>query len=427
MNAPAVPLWLASGLRTPFTKADGPLAHLDDIQLSVPVVQAMARQLASDTGPDLFVWGGVVPSLRWSNLAREVLLDSGIGPRIPAFTVVMACSTSMVGVFAAAATVGRGNAHLALVGGVDSLSNVQVGVTQRASNWLRQMAQSRSLKGLLRMAARTPLRELHLHIPRVANRSTGKSMGEHTEDMAKEWKIPRRAQDEIALASHRSAVAARDKGFFDSLIMPIAGLKADTIPRADTTLEKLAKLPPVFDTTSGRGTLSAGNSTGLNDGAAGVWLADEKGLARLPSDLPRVKLIDWELAAVDIWHEGLLMAPAYAVPRLLARHGLKYEDIALWEIHEAFAAQVLCHMAAFESRDYLRNRVGLDFDFGRFPNERMNPNGGSVAIGHPFGATGARILSQAVKELAVMPSGSRAIVSICADGGVGTVTLLETP
>jgi acetyl-CoA C-acetyltransferase len=419
------PLWLACGLRTPFSKADGPLAALDDIALSVPVVQAMAGQLAVHQKPDLVVWGGVVPSLRWSNLAREVLLDSQIGPTIPAFTVVMACSTSMAGVFAAATSVGQGTSHLALVGGVDSLSNVQVGVRQQASNWLRRLSQSRAVGGLITTARQLPLGDLRLHIPRVANRSTGKSMGEHTEDMAKEWKIPRLAQDEYAYASHRKAIAGREKGFFDSLLTPVAGVKADTIPRADTSVEKLAKLRPVFDTTSGQGTLTAGNSTGLNDGAAGIWLADAEGLTRLPSSLPRVKLVDWELAAVDIWHEGLLMAPAYAVPRLLHRNGLRYDDIALWEIHEAFAAQVLCHLAAFQDRTYLRERVGLDVDFGAFPVERLNPNGGSVAIGHPFGATGARIMSQAVKELAALPAGSRAIVGICADGGVGTVVLLE--
>ncbi len=419
------PLWLAAGLRTPFSKADGPLAALDDIDLSVPVVQAMAGQLAANSKPDLLVWGGVAPSLRWSNLAREVLLDSKIGPTIPAFTVVMACSTSMAGVFAAAASIGQGDTHLALVGGVDSLSNIQIGLRQRASNWLRRLSQSRGFGAMLKTAGQLPFSDMRLHIPRVANRSTGKSMGEHTEDMAKEWKIPRLAQDEYAYASHKKAIAGREKGFFDSLIMPLAGVKADTIPRADTTVEKLAKLAPVFDTTSGQGTLTAGNSTGLNDGAAGIWLADADGLTRLPSSLPRVKLVDWEFTAVDIWHEGLLMAPAYAVPRLLHRNGLRYGDIALWEIHEAFAAQVLCHLAAFQDRTYLRERVGLDVDFGPFPVERLNPNGGSVAIGHPFGATGARIMSQAVKELAAMPTGSRAVVSICADGGVGTVALLE--
>jgi acetyl-CoA C-acetyltransferase len=190
-------------------------------------------------------------------------------------------------------------------------------------------------------------------------------------------------------------------------------------------MDKLAKLKPVFDRTSGRGTLTAGNSSPLTDGAAALWVATEAGLARLPGGTPAVRLLDWEIAAVDFMAEGLLMAPAYAVPRLLARHGLRYGDIDLWEIHEAFAAQVLFHLKALESPDFLREKVGVEPAFGAFPRERINPNGGSVALGHPFGATGARILSQAVKELSMRASGARAIVSVCTDGGQGAVALLQ--
>ena len=181
----------------------------------------------------------------------------------------------------------------------------------------------------------------------------------------------------------------------------------------------------MFDRTSGRGTLTAGNSSPLTDGAAAIWVATEEGLERLPEAVPRARLVDFEMAAVDIFHEGLLMAPVSAIPRLLARHGLTFDDIALWEIHEAFSAQVLCHIKALEDQDFVRAKAGVEHNFGSFPRERMNPNGGSVALGHPFAATGARILSQAVKELAALPPGSRAIVSICSDGGLGTVALLE--
>ena len=190
-------------------------------------------------------------------------------------------------------------------------------------------------------------------------------------------------------------------------------------------MEKLARLKPAFDRTSGHGSLTAGNSSPLTDGAAAIWVATEEGLSRLPAETPRVRLVDFEMAAVDIFKEGLLMAPVTAIPRLLARGGLKFGDIALWEIHEAFSAQVLCHIKGLEDKDYVRAKTGLEHTFGSFPRERMNPNGGSVPLGHPFGATGARILSQAVKELAALPRGSRAIVSICADGGLGTVALLE--
>ena len=185
-------------------------------------------------------------------------------------------------------------------------------------------------------------------------------------------------------------------------------------------------MKPAFDRTSGKGTLTAGNSSPLTDGAAAVWVASDAGLARLPANRPRVKLVDWEMAAVDVFHEGLLMAPAYAIPRLLARNNLTLESIDLFEIHEAFAAQVLCNVAAIESEDFLRDKVRIEARLGKFPWDRWNPNGGSVALGHPFGATGARILSQAVKELAAMGPGKRAIVSICADGGLGTVALLQS-
>jgi acetyl-CoA C-acetyltransferase len=267
--------------------------------------------------------------------------------------------------------------------------------------------------------------DIRLFIPEVKNRVTGRSMGEHTEDMAKTWNVGRREQDELALQSHQRVVAARDRGFFADLIIPVDGIAQDHFPRRDTSMEKLARLKPAFDRTSGRGTLTAGNSSPLTDGAAAVWVATDEGLSRLPGETPRVRLVDFEMAAVDIFKEGLLMAPVTAIPRLLARRRLRYDDIALWEIHEAFSAQVLCHIKGLEDKDYVREKTGLEHTFGSFPRDRMNPNGGSVPLGHPFGATGARILSQAVKELAALPHGSRAIVSICADGGLGTVALLE--
>jgi acetyl-CoA acetyltransferase family protein len=250
-------------------------------------------------------------------------------------------------------------------------------------------------------------------------------MGEHCEEMAKEWNIARADQDNIALKSHQGAVKALASGFFDDLVVSVEGMAKDGIPRADTSAEKLATLKPAFDRTSGKGTITAGNASPLTDGAAGIWVADDDGLKRLPPGRPRVRLVDYEIAAVDIFHEGLLMAPAYAIPRLLARNNLTLDAIDLWEIHEAFAAQVLCNVAAIQSEDFVRNKVRVDARLGAFPWERLNPNGGSISIGHPFGATGARILSQAVKELAAMGSGKRAVVSICADGGLGTVALLE--
>ena len=416
-------IWLAAGLRTPFVRVDGPLAHRDSLTLSVPVAQAMAKQV---TGPiDFTVWGPVALNLAYRTLAREVWLEAGLDPHVPAFTTIMQCSTSMVAAFEAAGMLGRGSLELALVGGVDSLSRVQVGLGQGLSDWLRRLSQAREFRERLDVLLQLRPGDIRLYVPEVKNRVTGRSMGEHTEELAKEWNISRAEQDELALESHQRAVAAQDRGFFDDLLIEVDGVKRDGFPRRDTSLDKLAKLKPVFDTTSGRGTLTAGNSSPLTDGAAGLWVATEKGLSRLPGALPRVRFVDYEMAAVDIRHEGLLMAPVTAIPRLLSRNGLRYDDIALWEIHEAFSAQVACHLKGLEDAAFVRAKAGVEHTFGHFPPERMNPNGGSVAIGHPFGATGARILSQAVKELAAMPGGSRAIVSICADGGQGTVALLE--
>jgi acetyl-CoA C-acetyltransferase len=416
-------VWLLPGLRTSFAKSDGPLAKYDAIELSVPVVQAMIAQLHG-AKPDFAVWGTVLPNLTWSNIAREVLLDAKVDATIPAFSTVMACSTSMIGALEAASMLDNNARSLALVGGTESLSHVQVGLSQSLSDWLRSFLQARGLDARLQRIAALAHTKIGLFIPAVANRSTGKSMGQHMEESVKALgTISREDQDAWALESHRCAVAGWERGFFNDLVIPFGGVTRDTIPRPDTSTEKLARLAPAFDRRNG--TITAGNSSPLTDGAAGLWIASAAGLGRLPKDLPRVKLVDWEIASIDLWVEGLLMAPAYAIPRMLARQNLRYEDIALWEIHEAFAAQVLAHIALLEDRTFLRERVGVDHDFGVFPRERINPNGGSIALGHPFGATGARIMSQAVKELALLAPGSRAVVSICADGGEGTVALLE--
>jgi acetyl-CoA C-acetyltransferase len=381
--------------------------------------------LLGGAAPDFVVWGNVVPNLAWSNIAREVLMDAGVAPTIPAFSTVMACGTSMIGAFEAAGMIDGESRNLALVGGVDSLSRVQIGLSQPLSDWLRKFQQARSLGQKIAHAADIKVADIGLFVPAVSNRTTGLSMGEHTEITAKQWGIERQEQDENALQSHRRASAAWERGFFDDLVIPVRDVRRDTIPRKDTSLEKLARLAPVFDRRSGHGTMTAGNSSLLTDGAASLWVASAAGLGKLPEATPRARLVDWEIASVDFRTEGLLMAPAYAIPKLLARNGLVYSDIGLWEIHEAFSAQVLFHLKALESAEFLRDKAGVDADLGAFPRERMNPNGGSVAIGHPFGATGARILSQAVKELASRPAGERAIVSICTDGGQGTVALLQ--
>ncbi len=417
-------VWLAAGVRTPFAKVDGALSSFDAIELSVPVAKAMIGKLGG-ASPDFAVWGTVVPNLTWSNIAREVLMDAGVAPTIPAFSTIMACSTSMIGALEAAGMLDGVSRNLALVGGVESMSRVQLGLGVKLSDWVRKFQQARSLGQKVSHLAELKPGDIRLYIPAVVNRISGMSMGEHTEITVKEWGISREAQDQLALQGHQRAVAAWERGFFDDLVIPIGEAKRDTIPRKDTSLEKLAKLPPAFDRTSGKGTLTAGNSSPLTDGAAALWVASDAGLVKLPATTPRVRLVDWEIAAVDFRVEGLLMAPAFAIPKLLARHNLNLADIDLWEIHEAFTGQVLFHIKALEDRKFLKERAGVDRSFGEFPRDRLNPNGGSVALGHPFGATGARILSQAVKELAAMSPGTRAIVSICADGGQGSVALLQ--
>ncbi len=414
-------VWLAAGVRTPFVRVDGPFKARDSLALSVPVAQAMAHRAR---GPiDLGIWGAVIPNLAYANLAREVWLEAGLEPHVPTFTTVMQCSTSMAAAFQAAGLLGGGGGELALVGGVEAMSRVQIGLGQDLSDEIRRFGQARDLQHRLNALRELRLRDIHLFVPEIKNRVTGKSMGEHCEEMAKEWHISREEQDRLALESHQRAVAANEIGFFKDLIAPLDGTDIDAFPRKDTSIEKLAKLKPAFD--KEHGTITAGNSSPLTDGAAALWVATDEGLKRLPSDIPRVKLIDFEMAAVDIRNEGLLMAPVTAIPRILNRQNLRYDDVGLWELHEAFSAQIGCHLKALADEHYVLAKAGVKHTFGAFPVERMNPNGGSVALGHPFGATGARILSQAVKELATRKIGERAIVSICADGGLGTVALLE--
>ena len=413
------PVFVAAGLRTSFGRGGGALANYDAISLSVPVAQAMA----SRAEPDLVVWGSVIPNLGWSNIAREMWLDAKLNPNVPAFSVVLACSTSMTAAFAAAGMLG-GGVDLTMVGGAEVMSRPPIGLTAEASKRLTDLFGRDPAAALAALKALEP-QDFLLPIRGWANRITGRTMGDHMEETAKEWHISREAQDDWALMSHQRAVAGWNSGFFDDLVIKLPELERDANPRADTTAEKLASLNPAFDKASGKGTLTAGNSSPITDGAAGCWIANEAGLARLPANTPYLRLVDYEIAALDHHTEGLLMAPSYAIPRLLARHGLRYGDIDLWELHEAFAAQVLANVAAIVDADWIRSKTGVEAEFGTFSWDRVNPNGGSVAIGHPFGATGARDLSQAVKELWSRPVGSRAIISVCADGGQGMVALLE--
>jgi acetyl-CoA C-acetyltransferase len=269
-------------------------------------------------------------------------------------------------------------------------------------------------------------------VPNVNERRTGLSMGEHCEQMVRRWHISRAAQDELALASHTRGLQAYANGFYQGLVIPYLGLTRDNNLRADTSLEKLARLPPVFDRTSGLGTLTAGNSTPLTDGAAAVLLSSER-WALANHQTPEAWFVDAETAAVDYFGpsaEGLLMAPAYAVPRLLDRNGLTLQDFDYYQIHEAFTGQVLCTLAAWESDDYCRRTLGRSAALGAIDRARLNINGGSVGLGHPFAATGAQIVGGAAKQLALHRQrtgrAGRTLVSICAAGGLGVTAILES-
>lgn len=420
--------YVLPGLRSPFAKIDKELGPLDALALSAPVIQ---QTVAGDEGPgrdhaheiDLVLWGSVIPSLRASNWGREAWFDSGLDPRVPAQSIVQACATSLAAATHAAGQVVAGRAGLVLCGGVESMSSTEIGLSRALSRKVRRTAQAGSPARMVRSLAAIRPRDLKLSIPGVNERTTGKSMGEHAEEMAREWGIPREAQDRFALASHQRATRNDGEFFRDLLVSPgTFPADRDGLPRPGTSLEKLGSLRPVF---SKDGTLTAGNSSPLTDGAAACWVAGEAGLRSLPEKLPRARLLDWEQAAIDPDRDGLLIAPAIAVARMLRRRDLGLPDIDLWELHEAFSAQVLCTIEALENEEWLADRAGVQGGLGEFPRQSINPNGGSVAIGHPFGATGARILSQAVRELAGMPSGTRCVVSVCAAGGLGHVALLE--
>jgi acetyl-CoA C-acetyltransferase len=412
-------VYISAGVRTPFVKAGGLFAKFSAEDLSVPVLKAMTARAR----PDILAWGQVIPDPSLSNISRELVFAADLDPTIPAYSTVMACSTSFVAALQTAGMIGQGPQHLALVGGAESMSHVPIALKFKVAERIVSDFTKNPVAAAEALEALT-LADFDLPTGGWTNRVSGRSMGEHMEDTAKELHISRAAQDQRTLLSHQGAIAGQDSGFFRDLVIPFADVDHDTFPRRDTSLEKLAKLPPVFDRTSGAGSLTAGNSSPLTDGAASVWIADEEGLGMVGAK-PTVRLVDWEVGAVDFRVDGMLMAPARAIPRLLARRRLKANEISLWEIHEAFAAQVLANIQAAMDPVYRREKAGVDFDLGEFPLDRVNPNGGSIALGHPFAATGARILSQAVKELTAMPSGAKAVVSVCADGGQGTVALLE--
>ncbi|MCC4585617.1 acetyl-CoA C-acetyltransferase [Xanthomonas melonis] len=422
----ARPVAILGGVRIPFCRQNTAYADVGNLGMSVRTLGALVERFGLH-GQQLgeVAMGAVIKHSADWNLAREATLSSGLSPLTPGLTLQRACGTSLDSVITIANKIALGQIDSGIGGGSDTTSEVPIvyGKKLRA----RLMAANRAkatgdkLKTLLRGFK---LAELKPEFPGVAEPRTGKSMGDHCEDMAKEWNISRDSQDEWAVASHHKLAAAYERGFFDGLIAPFRGVSRDNILRADTSLEKLATLRPAFDKTSGRGTLTAANSTPLTDGAAAVLLSSEA-WALAHGHTPMAYLRDAQVAAVDFVHgEGLLMAPTIAVPQMLARQGLTLQDFDIYEIHEAFAAQVLCTLRAWESEDYCRNRLGLDAPLGRIDPDKINPLGSSLATGHPFAATGARVVATAAKQLEER-GGGRALISICTAGGMGVVAIVE--
>ncbi|PZP24902.1 acetyl-CoA C-acetyltransferase [Pseudomonas kuykendallii] len=368
--------------------------------------------------------GAVLKHSRDFNLTRECVLGSRLAPETPAYDIQQACGTGLEAVILVANKIALGQIDSGIAGGVDTTSDAPIGVNEGLRKILLQANRGKSTADKLMPFMQLRPGRLKPALPRNGEPRTGLSMGEHCELMAQEWAIPRAEQDQLAYDSHHKLAAAYAEGWQDDLLTPYLGLNRDQNLRADISLEKMATLKPVFEK-GPRGTLTAANSTPLTDGASLVLLASEDwARARGLPILAYFK--DGEAAAVDFVkaREGLLMAPVYAVPRLLARNGLTLQDFDYYEIHEAFAAQVLCTLKAWEDAGYCRDRLGLEAPLGAIDRTRLNVKGSSLAAGHPFAATGGRIVANLAKLLAAAQSG-RGLISICAAGGQGVTAILE--
>jgi acetyl-CoA C-acetyltransferase len=368
--------------------------------------------------------GAVIKHTKDYNLTRECLLTAGLDPQTPGVDLQRACGTSLEAAILIGNKIALGQIDSGLAGGVDSISDAPIVYPRAYQQLLLQSFRGRS--AWQRMAPFLGLRPRHFKpvLPAVVEPRTGLSMGQSTESMAKRWQISRADQDQLAYESHMKAAAAWQTGFYSDLVVDYAGLKIDNNIRADTSLEKLAKLRPTFDPQGG--TLTAGNSTPLTDGASAVLLATEEWAAR--RNLPVLAYLRFGKAwAVDFasGQEGLLMAPAHAVPAMLNDAGLALQDFDYYEIHEAFAAQVLCTLKAWESPEYCRDVLGLPGPLGSIDRSRLNVKGGSIAIGHPFAATGTRIVSALAKILADDPKARRGLISACTAGGMGVTAIVE--
>ena len=416
---------ILGGNRIPFARSNGAYATASNqAMLTVALEGLIERYRLHGLRMGEVVAGAVLKHSRDMNLTRECVLGSRLSPQTPAYDIQQACGTGLEAALLVANKIAQGQIDCGIAGGVDTTSDAPIAVNEGLRHILLQANRGKSLGERLKPFLKLRPHHLKPELPRNGEPRTGLSMGEHCERMAQAWRIGRAEQDELALLSHQALAAAYAEGWQDDLLTPFLSLTRDNNLRPDLTLEQLAKLKPAFDR-SGQGTLTAGNSTPLTDGASLVLLgseewAEQQGLSVL------AYLVDGETAAVDFvtGREGLLMAPVYAVPRLLARNGLTLQDFDYYEIHEAFAAQVLCTLKAWEDADYCRERLGLDAPLGAIDRSKLNVKGSSLAAGHPFAATGGRILANLAKLLARAGKG-RGLISICAAGGQGVTVIVE--
>jgi acetyl-CoA C-acetyltransferase len=418
---------ILGGNRIPFARAGGPYARASNQDMLTAALDGLIARFGLQ-GQRLgeVAAGAVLKHSRDFNLTREVVLGSRLSPWTPAYDVQQACGTGLETTIHVANKITLGQIDNGVAGGVDTVSDAPIEVNEDLRRILLQMNNARTMPQRLALLRKLRFGQIVPQTPRNAEPRTGMSMGEHAAITAQEWQVTREAQDELAVASHRNLAAAYQRGFFDDLVTPYLGLQRDQNLRPEASLESLAKLRPVFGK-NGDATMTAGNSTPLSDGAATVLLSTDEWARehRLPV---LAHLIDAETAAVDYVHggEGLLMAPVYAVPRLLARNKLTLQDFDFYEIHEAFASTVLATLKAWEDATYCKERLCLDKPLGSIDRTKLNVNGSSLAAGHPFAATGGRIVATLAKLLAEKGSG-RGLISICAAGGQGVVAILEAP
>lgn len=417
-------VYILGGVRTPFVKSFTAFQGISTQKLMEHSLNALVKKYGIENKIiDDVALGALITSSKNWNLARECVLSTELHPATPAYNVQRACGTSLEATHQLFAKIKIGSIETAIAAGVDTNSDVPIEVSNDLRLMLLQLQQSRSFMQKINSLKSFRLSKIGFSSPGVVEPRTGLSMGQHCERMVKEWHVSQHEQDEIALRSHMNAESAYKSGFYDDLIIAVNGIKKDAFIRSDTSIEKLAKLKPAFDKENG--TITAGNASPLSDGSSAVILASEAGARALALE-PLAKIVDIQSSAVDfVGGDGLLMAPTIAVAKLLKRNNLKLQDFDFYEIHEAFAGQVACTLKAWDSETYCREKLALTTKLGAVDVKKMNVVGGSVAIGHPFAATGSRILGSTAKLLAKNKD-QRALISICTAGGMGIAAILES-